>query len=206
MFFFALASVNLTKSFKCFICHRHNHAPNPTLNTLRPGRNRRHFADNIFTYIFLKENVWISMEMLLKFVPKGPFNNIPALVQIMAWRRPGDKSLSEPMMVTLPTHICVTRPKWVKNGLRSAAFYNVSASILTKFQNLFQALHSRIYLHLIWRTVQHKICHILCEVSCYLTNWPLERQRAIMELDQHWSRWWLVAWQQHHAIAWTNVG
>ena len=43
-------------------------------------------------------------------------NNIPALVQIMAWRRPGDKPLSEPMMVSLPTHICVTRPQWVKNA------------------------------------------------------------------------------------------
>ena len=28
----------------------------------------------------------------------------------MAWRRPGEKPLSEPMMVKLPTHICVTRP------------------------------------------------------------------------------------------------
>ena len=33
----------------------------------------------------------------------------------MAWRRPGDKPLSEPMMVSLPTHICVTRPQWVNN-------------------------------------------------------------------------------------------
>ena len=32
----------------------------------------------------------------------------------MAWRRPGDKPFSEPMMVSLPTHICVTRPQWVK--------------------------------------------------------------------------------------------
>ena len=41
-------------------------------------------------------------------------NDIPALVQIMAWRRPGDKPLSGPMMVRLATHICVTRPQWVK--------------------------------------------------------------------------------------------
>ena len=47
------------------------------------------------------------------FFPKGSIN-IPALVQIMAWRRSGDKPLSEPMMVNLPTHICVTRPQWVK--------------------------------------------------------------------------------------------
>ena len=34
-----------------------------------------------------------------KFIPKGPINNIPAFVQMMAWRRPGDKPSSEPMMV-----------------------------------------------------------------------------------------------------------
>ena len=44
----------------------------------------------------------------------GPINNIPALVQIMAWRQLGDKPLSEAMMVLLLTHICVTRPQWVK--------------------------------------------------------------------------------------------
>ena len=39
----------------------------------------------------------------VKFVPNGPINSIPTLVQIMAWRRPGDKPLSEPMAVSLPT-------------------------------------------------------------------------------------------------------
>ena len=48
-------------------------------------------------------------------VPKGPVDNIPALVQIMAWCRPGDKPLSETMMVSLMTHIYVTRPLWVKS-------------------------------------------------------------------------------------------
>ena len=33
------------------------------------------------------------------FIPKGPFNNIQALVQMIAWHRPGDKSLSEPMLI-----------------------------------------------------------------------------------------------------------
>ena len=40
----------------------------------------------------------ITIEISLKFVPRGPINNIPALFQIMAWRRTGDKPLSEPMM------------------------------------------------------------------------------------------------------------
>ena len=57
------------------------------------------------------------MKISLKFVHKSPINNIPASVQIMAWRRSGDKPLSEPMMVSLLTHICVTRPQWVK-GIR----------------------------------------------------------------------------------------
>ena len=48
------------------------------------------------------------------FIPKGPINNIPALVQTMAWCRPGDKLLYEPMMVSLLTHICVTRLQWVQ--------------------------------------------------------------------------------------------
>ena len=68
----------------------------------------------IFKCIFLNENARISIKISLKFVPKGPINKIPALVQMMAWHRPGDKPLSEPMVVRLLTRICVTRPQWVK--------------------------------------------------------------------------------------------
>ena len=77
------------------------------INTLRPRQNGRHFANDIFQWIFLKENAWLPIKISLKFVPKGPISNIPALVQIMGWRRPGDKPLAESMMVSLPTHICV---------------------------------------------------------------------------------------------------
>ena len=61
---------------------------------------------------------WMKMfelrfKISLKFVPKGRINNIPSLVQIMAWRRPGDKPLSEPVTVRLLTHICVIRPQWL---------------------------------------------------------------------------------------------
>ena len=52
----------------------------------------------------------MPIKISMKFVPKGPISNIPALVQIMAWRRPGDKPLSEAMVVSLTAHICVTRP------------------------------------------------------------------------------------------------
>ena len=83
------------------------------VNTLRPRQNGRHFAVDTFKRIFWNENVRISIKISLKFVPKGPINNNPALVQIMAWRWSGDKPLSEPMLVSLLTHTCVTRPHWV---------------------------------------------------------------------------------------------
>ena len=84
-------------------------------NTLRPRQNGSHFRDDIFKYIFLNENARISIKISPKFAPQGPINNIPTLVQIMACRRLGDKPFSEPMMASLMTHICVTRPQWV-NG------------------------------------------------------------------------------------------
>ena len=82
------------------------------INTLR-----QRWKDKFFKCIFLNKNVWISITISLKFVPKGPIENMPALVQIMAWRRPGDEPLSEPMMVRLLTHICITRPQWVNNAM-----------------------------------------------------------------------------------------
>ena len=84
-----------------------------TLITLRPRQNGRHFAGDIFKCILLNKDVWIPNKISLKFVPKGLINNIPSLVQIMAWRRPGGKPLSEPIMFSLPTHICVIRPQWI---------------------------------------------------------------------------------------------
>ena len=84
------------------------------INTLRPRQNCRHFAD-IFKCIFLNENVRILLRISLKFVPKLRSNqHYSSTVQIMAWRRPDAKPLCEPMMVNLLTHICVSRPQWVK--------------------------------------------------------------------------------------------
>ena len=62
------------------------------VNTLGgPRKIGRHFAD-IFKCIFLGMKIYeFSIKISLKFVPKGPVDNIPALVQIMAWRRHGVK-------------------------------------------------------------------------------------------------------------------
>ena len=136
------------------------------INTLRPKQNGRNFADDIFKCIFLNINELISLKISLKFVLKGPINNIPALVQIMAWRRPGDKPLFEPMMVSLPTHICVTRPQWVNFKIRTKwpTFCRCVVEIQfheTSFVDWFK-WHFWVQLTL-WDWVRHiwisKLCH-----------------------------------------------
>ena len=63
------------------------------INTLKSRWNSRQFADDIFKSIFVNENVWISINISHKFLPKGQINNILALVQIMTWRRPGQQAI-----------------------------------------------------------------------------------------------------------------
>ena len=76
----------------------------PKFNTMRLRQNWCHFADDIFKCISSNEDIWISLTISLKFVPSVRIIDIPALFQIIAWHRPGNKSLSEPMMVRLLTH------------------------------------------------------------------------------------------------------
>ena len=57
-------------------------------------KNRRRFAADTLKCILLNENVWILIGISLKYAPWGRIDNDPALVQIMAWRRTGAKSLS----------------------------------------------------------------------------------------------------------------
>ena len=128
------------------------------ISTLRPRQNGRHFANDTFKRIFVNENVRILIEISLTFVPKGPINNIPSLVYIMAWRRPGDKPLSEPMMVCLPTHICVTRPQWVNeqalklwHGLMIASTWNYKFNIVVA-SNERQGVSNHRQLHCLFNS------------------------------------------------------
>ena len=57
--------------------------------TMRPIQNGLHIPDDIINRIFSNEKINITIEVSLKIVPNGPINNIPALVQIMTWRRRG---------------------------------------------------------------------------------------------------------------------
>ena len=78
-------------------------------NTLRPRQNGRRFPDDIFKCIFFNENY----EFRLKFHCSLFLGAQLTMVQVIAWYRPRDKPLSEPMIISLPAHICVTRPQWV---------------------------------------------------------------------------------------------
>ena len=109
----------------------------------------------------------------MKFVPKSPINNIQALIQIMAWRRPGDKSLSEPMMVSL-THICVTRPQWIKTTMEVVCYFafNTSDKI-----NEFSSDHRQawikgwmLYLTQAWVYSNENLLSLIVSLCDYFTS------------------------------------
>ena len=58
-------------------------------------------AEDIFQWIFLKENDRIPIQISLKFVSKSLIDKKPTMVQVMGWRRTGDKPLSETMLTQL---------------------------------------------------------------------------------------------------------
>ena len=104
------------------------------------------FRRQCFQMHFLEWKCMNFAKISLKFVPKVPVNNIPALVHILAWRRSGDKPLSELMMVSLLTQICVTRPQWVNQiAIPVYVLFYISPSDIHN-SNATLYIHTRIYL------------------------------------------------------------
>ena len=68
------------------------------INSSSPGQNRHHFIEGMLKCIFLNKNIWISNKIWLECIPWGLIHSVSALVQMMAWRHPGEKPLSEPML------------------------------------------------------------------------------------------------------------
>ena len=54
--------------------------------------------DDNFKCIFLNENDRVPNPISLK-IPRSPIDNKLALVQVMVWRRTGDKPLPAPMLI-----------------------------------------------------------------------------------------------------------
>ena len=141
---------------------------------MRPRQNGGHLPDDLFQCIFFNENVSISITISLKIILKGPINTIPSSVQKMAWRQPGDKPLSEPMMVRLPTLICITRPQlvhkrhpptspcWPKCRLSIANIVEYDALIVTAL---------------------HPMCNIY-QIELSSTNLPQEKQIVVISTNR----------------------
>ena len=72
------------------INHWLTHLPLDKMSVILAGGN--------FKCIFFIEKDRNHIQISLKFVPKCPIDNKPAMFQVMAWRRAGDKPLPEPML------------------------------------------------------------------------------------------------------------
>ena len=157
-------------------------------NKLRLRQNDRHFADDIFKYTFLNENAWISFKISLKFVSKIQINNNPALVQIMTWCRPGSKPLSEPTMLSLLMHICITQPSWVKQNQNFYwPMHQENKAIIGSDNALAPVWHKLSQCSLIVsRTLQEQILMIL--LSKYL-NFHARKWISKCHLGKWWPFW-----------------
>ena len=99
----------------------------------------------------MNENVWILLKISLIFVPKHakvPINNIPALVQIMAWHWPCNNF--KPSI-------------WTNDGKFTDAYMHHSASMSsTLMQVLLQLLQNSMPYHMIlFRVIKALDCTIL---------------------------------------------
>ena len=117
---------------------------------------------------FLRWNCLNFAEDFTEFIPSARINNTPVLVQIMAWRRPGDKPLSEAMMVRLPTHIYASLSLNELNRARASAtsdllrLNGLHAMQTSQYQTLRcccgEMMHWA-YTWLIWLRYPHGGCH-----------------------------------------------
>ena len=117
--------------------------------------SRRHFQRHFLEW---KWKIEFRLRFHWSLIPVDPINTIPVLVQVMASRRPGDKPLFEPMMLSLQTHIYVARPQWVKLAvillwwLKESLWYSITT-----------------YLHS-YQTILHQ------NGQCFPHCWPFVRK------------------------------
>ena len=88
-------------------------------------------ADDIFKCIFLNENDKIPTPVSLNFVPDETYDNNPTLVQVMAWRRAGDKPSPDPMFIQFTGAYLRHCGRWVK--CLPTSFHKKCRSLLEKF-------------------------------------------------------------------------
>ena len=102
-----------------------------------PGAKWPPFRRRCFRMLFHELKVFYLIDISLKFVPKGPIGNNP-VVQIMAWCRIGDKSLSE-LNLSRFAEACGTKWRWIKTFLRQMSHHGVSTR--RSFSKYMQICH-----------------------------------------------------------------
>ena len=95
------------------------------------GGHSASLADDIFNRIFLNKNGWISITILLNSIPKNPIDNKPALVQVMAWHRTGDKPLHEPVLTQFIDVYAAPRGDESKQHPKQIATFQLKMNIST---------------------------------------------------------------------------
>ena len=105
---------------------------------LFPGAKWPPFRRRCFRMLFHELKVFYLIDISLKFVPKGPIGKTPVLVQIMAWCRIGDKSLSE-LNLSRFAEACGTKWRWIKTFLRQMSHHGVSTR--RSFSKYMQICH-----------------------------------------------------------------
>ena len=88
--------------------------------------SRRHFQMHFLGWKCLN---FFFFWILLKFISKCKINNILGLVHMMAWHRLDDKPLSEPMLISWSTHLCLTRRQRVNYFKRGINLCNLSLKV-----------------------------------------------------------------------------
>ena len=140
------------------------------------------------------EGKWISIKISLKFIAKGLINNILELVQMMVCCQPAAKPLSERMTVSLPMHICVTRPQWVKDlhtinafSLKKNAFwfiYGLPAPTLSQ-ANMLLFFTPIVYIYSICRWIPEEL-FVDWKIPVLWLKFPV-----YLTINRYYYLWWL---------------
>ena len=125
-------------------------------------------------------------------------NNISALVQIMAWRWSGDKPLSEPIMVSLVAHICVTRPQWVN---QCSFIWNKGLVNIWKYSEIKK---SKLYVGLAKKTFWHWDS-MSSMYSCARVPWGIYASNIIVNWKwssskEHWTCFQNISTTRLHLV------
>ena len=104
------------------------------INTFGWRKSWHQSADEILKCFFINEKYHIFIQISLRFIPKGPINNMPSMVQIMPWRHSDDNQLSDDSVVYWYIYIWNTQPWRIHTLWTDDAHYNGVIMSVMAFQ------------------------------------------------------------------------